>query len=76
MKKTTAKNHILTNARTKPCICMILSILFIYMLVCVPIPVKAAEKETSDKVVRLRTPSITLTSKASEKDMAMNCWRR
>ena len=32
---------------------MILSILFIYMLVCVPIPVKAAEEETSGKVVRV-----------------------
>ena len=53
MKKTTAKNRILTSARTKQCICMILSILFIYMLVCVPIPVKAAEEETSGKVVRV-----------------------
>lgn len=32
---------------------MILSIFLIYMLVCVPIPVKAAENETSDKVVRV-----------------------
>ena len=32
---------------------MILSILFIYMLVCVPIPVQAAEEETSGKVVRV-----------------------
>ena len=53
MKKTTAKNHTLTSARTKQCICMILSIFLIYMLVCVPIPVKAAENETSDKVVRV-----------------------
>ena len=53
MKKTTAKNHTLTSVRTKQCICMILSILFIYMLVCVPIPVKAAEEETSGKVVRV-----------------------
>lgn len=53
MKKTTAKNHTLTSARTKRCICMILSILLIYTLLCVPIPVKAAEEEIPEKVVRV-----------------------
>ena len=53
MKKTTAKNHTLTSARTKRCICMILSILLIYTLLCVPIPVKAAEEEIPGKVVRV-----------------------